>query len=138
MGGQHRLLSAPERIGVGIDRKQLNRFAISLLLEGGIAMSKPRQITRVTTTPASILPASHALVLLAMYIAGGLSVPVLSLMLIARGATVETLPISIGITLAVTCAFEVPSGVISDVLGRRATCRPRWPEWAPCVAGDGG
>lgn len=121
MGGQHRLLSAPERIGVGIDRKQLNRFAISLLLEGGIAMSKPRQITRVTTTPASILPASHALVFLAMYIAGGLSVPVLSLMLIARGATVETLPISIGITLAVTCAFEVPSGVISDVLGRHAT-----------------
>lgn len=84
-------------------------------------MSKSRQITRVTTTPASILPASHALVFLAMYIAGGLSVPVLSLMLIARGATVETLPISIGITLAVTCAFEVPSGVISDVLGRRAT-----------------
>ena len=71
--------------------------------------------------PASILPASHALLFLAMYIAGGLSVPVLSLMLIARGATVETLPISIGITLAVTCAFEVPSGVISDVLGRRAT-----------------
>ena len=58
---------------------------------------------------------------LSMYVAGGLSVPVLSLMLIARGATVETLPISIGITLAVTCVFEVPSGVASDVLGRRAT-----------------
>lgn len=64
---------------------------------------------------------SHALVFLTMYVAGGLSVPVLSLMLIARGATVELLPISIGITLAVTCAFEVPSGVMSDVLGRRAT-----------------
>lgn len=121
MGGQHRLLSAPERISVGIDRKQLNRLVVCLLLEGGIAMSKSRQKTCATTTPASILPASHALVFLAMYVAGGLSVPVLSLMLIARGATVETLPISIGITLAVTCAFEVPSGVISDVLGRRAT-----------------
>lgn len=84
-------------------------------------MSNYRQKTRATTTSASILPASHALVFLAMYVAGGLAVPVLSLMLIARGATVETLPISIGITLAVTCAFEVPSGVISDVLGRRAT-----------------
>ncbi len=84
-------------------------------------MSKTRQKTRATTVLASILPVSHALVFLAMYVAGGLSVPVLSLMLIARGATVETLPISIGITLAVTCAFEVPSGVISDVLGRRAT-----------------
>lgn len=82
-------------------------------------MSKSRQKTRVTTVSASILPVSHALVFLSMYVAGGLSVPVLSLMLIARGATVETLPISIGITLAVTCAFEVPSGVISDVLGRR-------------------
>ena len=121
MGGQHRLLSTPEQISVGIDREQLNRLVASLLLEGGIAMSKSRQKTRVSNTPASILPASHALVFLAMYLAGGLSVPVLSLMLIARGATVETLPISIGITLAVTCAFEVPSGVVSDVLGRRGT-----------------
>lgn len=84
-------------------------------------MSTCRLKKRVAKASASILPMSHALVFLTMYVAGGLSVPVLSLMLIARGATVELLPISIGITLAVTCAFEVPSGVMSDVLGRRAT-----------------
>lgn len=84
-------------------------------------MSNGHLKERADNVPLSILPMSHVLVFLTMYVAGGLSVPVLSLMLIARGATVELLPISIGITLAVTCAFEVPSGVMSDVLGRRAT-----------------
>ena len=74
----------------------------------------------VRTVPCSILPASHALVFLALHVANGLAVPVLSLMLIARGASAETLPLSVGITLAVTCAFEVPSGIVSDALGRRA------------------
>lgn len=66
-----------------------------------------------------VLPVSHALVLLLIHLGTGLAAPVLSLMLLARGATLATLPLVMGVTTAVTCLCEVPSGVAADVLGRR-------------------
>lgn len=68
---------------------------------------------------ASILPWSHAAVFLLLNMSVGLETPVLSLMLLARGATLETLPLVVGITLVVTAACEVPSGIAADAWGRR-------------------
>lgn len=65
------------------------------------------------------MPASHTLVFALMNGATGLTVPVLTLMLLARGATLETLSLFMGITLIVTVALEVPSGVAADALGRK-------------------
>lgn len=65
------------------------------------------------------MPASHTLVLALMNGATGLTVPVLTLMLLARGATLETLSLFMGITLIATVALEVPSGIAADVLGRK-------------------
>lgn len=65
------------------------------------------------------MPASHTLVFALVNGATGLTVPVLTLMLLARGATLETLSLFMGITLAVTVALEVPSGIAADVLGRK-------------------
>lgn len=66
-----------------------------------------------------VLPVSHALVFLLVNLGVGLANPVLSLLLLARGATLETLPLVIGVTLVITVACEVPSGIAADVLGRR-------------------
>lgn len=65
------------------------------------------------------MPASHTLVFALVNGATGLTVPVLTLMLLARGATLETLSLFMGITLAVTVALEVPSGIAADALGRK-------------------
>lgn len=65
------------------------------------------------------MPASRTLVFALMNGATGLTVPVLTLMLLARGATLETLSLFMGITLAVTVALEVPSGIAADALGRK-------------------
>lgn len=65
------------------------------------------------------MPASHTLVFALMNGATGLTAPVLTLMLLARGATLETLSLFMGITLAVTVALEVPSGIAADALGRK-------------------
>lgn len=72
-----------------------------------------------TRRPAGLLPLSHAMVFLLLNVSIGLETPVLSLMLIARGATFATLPLVMGITLVVTAVCEVPSGVAADMLGRR-------------------
>ncbi len=69
---------------------------------------------------ARVLPLSHLAVFLLIHLGTGLFTPVLSLMLLARGATLETLPIAVGATIVVTCACEVPSGIAADVMGRRA------------------
>ncbi len=66
-----------------------------------------------------VLPVSHALVFLLIHLGTGLAAPVLSLMLLARGATLATLPFAVGVTTVVTCLCEVPSGIAADVLGRR-------------------
>lgn len=68
---------------------------------------------------ASILPWSHAAVFLLLNISVGLETPVLSLMLLARGATLETLPLVVGVTLVATAICEVPSGIAADAWGRR-------------------
>ena len=65
------------------------------------------------------MPVSHMLTFALMNFGTGITVPVLSLLLMARGATLETLPLVMGVTLVVTVALEVPSGVAADVLGRR-------------------
>ena len=65
------------------------------------------------------MPISHMLAFALMNFGTGITVPVLSLLLMARGATLETLPLVMGVTLVVTVALEVPSGVAADVLGRR-------------------
>lgn len=56
-----------------------------------------------------VLPVSHALVFLLIHLGTGLAAPVLSLMLLARGATLATLPFVVGVTTVVTCLLEVPS-----------------------------
>ena len=66
-----------------------------------------------------VLPVSHAIVFLLIHLGTGLAAPVLSLMLLARGATLATLPLVVGVTTVVTCLLEVPSGIAADVLGRR-------------------
>lgn len=67
-----------------------------------------------------VLPLTHALVLLLAHASVGLEMPVLSLMLVARGATLESLPVVMGLTLVATVLCEVPSGVAADAFGRRA------------------
>ena len=61
-----------------------------------------------TRRPAGVLPLSHAMVLLLLNVSIGLETPVLSLMLLARGATFATLPLVMGVTLVVTAVCEVP------------------------------
>lgn len=68
---------------------------------------------------ARVLPLPHLAMFLLIHLGTGLFTPVLSLMLLARGATLETLPIAVGATIVVTCACEVPSGIAADVMGRR-------------------
>lgn len=62
---------------------------------------------------------SHIATFVLLNMGSGLTAPVLSLLLMARGATLETLPLAMGITIAVTAALEVPSGVAADLLGRK-------------------
>lgn len=70
-------------------------------------------------TKKRVLPLAHALVFLVLNLGTGLTTPVLSLLLMARGATLETLPLAVALTALVTCVCEVPSGIAADVLGRR-------------------
>lgn len=66
-----------------------------------------------------VLPWSHAAVFLLLNASVGLETPVLALMLLARGATLGTLPLVMGVTLVVTAVCEVPSGIAADAWGRR-------------------
>lgn len=68
---------------------------------------------------APVLPWSHAAVFLLLNASVGLETPVLALMLLARGATLGTLPLVMGVTLVVTAVCEVPSGIAADAWGRR-------------------
>lgn len=49
----------------------------------------------------------------------GLIIPVLSLMLLSRGATIETVSLFVGLYSVTVIAAEFPSGVFADVFGRR-------------------
>lgn len=49
----------------------------------------------------------------------GLLAPVLSLVLLTHGATMETLSLCIGIFAAAVVVLELPSGILADLIGRK-------------------
>ena len=51
----------------------------------------------------------------------GLMLPIMSLMIISRGAGTELLPLVIGVYSLTVILFEFPSGVFSDIFGRKKT-----------------
>jgi len=53
------------------------------------------------------------------FFATGIIVPVLSLMLLTRGATIETISLIIGLYSVTVIAAEFPSGVFADLYGRK-------------------
>ena len=55
------------------------------------------------------------------FFASGTIVPILSLMLLARGATIETISLIIGLYSVTVIAAEFPSGVIADLYGRKTS-----------------
>lgn len=65
------------------------------------------------------LPVPHMLLFLVLNVGTGLYAPVLSLLMLERGATLETLPIFVGVAIVATCACEIPSGIAADIVGRR-------------------
>lgn len=65
------------------------------------------------------IPPARLLVFLMLNIGTGLFAPVLSLLLLQRGATLATLPVAVGATILATCICEVPSGMAADIMGRR-------------------
>lgn len=62
---------------------------------------------------------THAAIMTAYYLQSGMMIPVLSLMLLARGCTVSTLPLVIGVYSVTALLMEVPSGVYADKFGRK-------------------
>lgn len=62
---------------------------------------------------------SHILLFGANAFGTGLLAPVLSLVLLAHGATMETLSLCIGIFAATVVVLELPSGILADLIGRR-------------------
>lgn len=55
------------------------------------------------------------------WFATGLFTPVLALMLLERGCTLETLPLVLACYSAVVIVCEVPSGIFADLMGRKRT-----------------
>lgn len=55
------------------------------------------------------------------FFASGTIVPILSLMLLARGATIETISLVIGLYSVTVIAAEFPSGVFADLYGRKTS-----------------
>lgn len=49
----------------------------------------------------------------------GLVVPILSLLLIDKGATLSTISLIMGIYAFTVIAFELPSGIMADIMGRK-------------------
>lgn len=62
---------------------------------------------------------SHIILFGANAFGTGLLAPVLSLVLLAHGATMETLSLCIGIFAAAVVALELPSGILADLIGRK-------------------
>lgn len=62
---------------------------------------------------------AHALTQLLNSLALGVTLPVLSLILLARGARLETLGLLMGLYGMVTIAAELPTGIFADRWGRR-------------------
>lgn len=61
----------------------------------------------------------HGCLLFLNSFSSGLTVPLLSLLLLAMGCTLSTLPLVVGLYSAVVIAFEVPSGIYADRRGRK-------------------
>ena len=55
------------------------------------------------------------------FFASGIIVPILSLMLLARGATIETVSLVIGLYSVTVIVSEFPSGVFADLYGRKTS-----------------
>ncbi|PKM39002.1 MAG: hypothetical protein CVV04_11795 [Firmicutes bacterium HGW-Firmicutes-9] len=55
------------------------------------------------------------------FFGSGVIIPVLSLILLSRGATIETISLFIGLYSATVIAAEFPSGVFADLYGRKTS-----------------
>lgn len=64
---------------------------------------------------------SRRLLIFLTWFTVGLLTPVLSLLLLERGSTLETLPLIMGAYSATVILCEVPSGVFADLVGRKRT-----------------
>ena len=64
---------------------------------------------------------SRRAILFFNWFSAGLFTPVLGLLLLERGCTLETLPLVAAIHAAVAIAAEMPSGVFADLCGRKRT-----------------
>lgn len=62
---------------------------------------------------------SHILLFTANAFGTGMIMPVLALLYLSHGATIATLPICTSISTAVVVLLELPSGIMSDLMGRK-------------------
>lgn len=62
---------------------------------------------------------SHKVFFLINSFAAGITIPVLSLILLSHGATIKTLSLYIGIISVIVVATELPSGILTDIYGRK-------------------
>ena len=62
---------------------------------------------------------SHILLFGANAFGTGLLAPVLSLVLLSHGATMENLSLCIGIFAVMVVVLELPSGILADLIGRK-------------------
>ena len=62
---------------------------------------------------------SHLLLFGANAFGTGLLAPVLSLVLLSHGATLENLSLCIGIFAVMVVVLELPSGIMADLIGRK-------------------
>ena len=62
--------------------------------------------------------AQRALLFL-VYFNLGICSPILSLLLLSKGASLQTLPLALGAYSATVTLFEVPSGILADLIGRK-------------------
>lgn len=62
---------------------------------------------------------SYQLLLFLKYFTTGITLPVLSLLLVDKGCTLPQIAILMGIYSLTVFALELPSGILSDMLGRR-------------------
>lgn len=62
---------------------------------------------------------SHKLLFFLNSFAMGITIPVLSLILLSHGATLKTLSLYIGIISVIVVVIELPSGILTDIYGRK-------------------
>ena len=83
----------------------------------------------------------HGVLLFPNSASTGVLTPVLSLLLLAKGCTLATMPLAVGFYSAVAVVFEVPSGVAADRWGRKrcflVSCALAFPMTALLALGDG-